>query len=52
MVEVPLLLAIGLIVATGLALANETPNNLVIFIWALGLPILGAAAKRRWPGIF
>ncbi len=50
--KVPLLLAIGLIVATGLVLANETPNNLVIFIWALGLPILGAAAKRRWPGIF
>ena len=50
-----LLVTTGLLVITGLVfspLANATPNSLVIFIWALGLPILGAAAKRRWPWLF
>ena len=32
--------------------SGPLPNSAVIFIWALGLPILGVAAKRIWPRLF
>ena len=48
-------LIILLLIGTVLILsspAGPLPNSVVIFIWALGLPILGVAAKRIWPWLF
>ena len=33
-------------------LSDATLNSFVIFIWALGLPVLGVAARWRWPWLF
>ena len=48
-------LAALLVVATVLILSplsDLTPNSVAIFIWALGLPVLGIAGKRLWPWLF
>ena len=33
-------------------LSDTVPHSAVIFLWAIWLPILGVAARRRWPWLF
>ena len=44
-----------LVIATALVLSplsDTVPHSAMILVWALWLPILGVATKRRWPWLF
>ena len=48
-------LAVLLVIGTVVILipgSDLTQNSAAVFIWALGLPVLGVAAKRIWPWLF